>query len=111
MLVQYIAERLNENPTEHYNWILGENYDFLYTPQDAESFEDILAADKQLGHNSFEITVWNGYKLYHNTDERITDTFYIKCPSGKMFFFSTYYKNSGRSCKLLFPQDRNFNNW
>lgn len=110
MLVEFIAQRINEDTQEDYNWIYGDSYDFLYSRQDEHSFEEILAIDEELGRISFEITEWEGYKLYHNIDEHLSGTFYIKCPSGKVFFFSTYYKNK-RSCKLLFPSDRNFNDW
>lgn len=91
MLVQYIAERINEDTKDQFNWIRDEKYDFLYSPQDRSAFERILEIDEELGRNSFDITEWEGYKLYHNNDTRIDDTFYVTCPSGKVFFFSMYY--------------------
>lgn len=111
MLVQFIAERINENwqESEYHQWIYGDNYDFLYTPQNAENFADILKAQKLSGTHLFDVTEWNGYKVYHS-DEIMRNTFYFECPSGNVFFFSVYYKG-GRDCYLVFPSDRHFNNW
>lgn len=90
MLVQYIAERINEDAMgiEH---IIDEKYDFMYSHQDARQFNQILAIDEELGRNSFDVTEWHGYKLYHNTDARLDNTFYFSCPSGNIFFFTMYF--------------------